>query len=200
MQKLLVASTNQKKLKELQELLTDLPIELLSLQDFPNISEVEEDGLNFKENAEKKALGYAKQTSCLTLGEDSGLVVDALNGAPGILSARFSGKGDLENCQKVLNLMKGISREKRTAQFRSACALATPEKIIGVVEDEVSGFIAEEMIGSGGFGYDPLFFYPDFGTTFASVSAERKHSVSHRGKALQKIIEVLRNYLQTLAI
>ena len=196
--KLLVATSNPSKFKELRELLAHLPITLLSLSDFPNAVEVKEDGATFRENAEKKALGYARQTNCMTLAEDSGLAVDYLNGEPGVHSARFSGpeKNDLENCRKILKLMEGVSRQGRSAAFHCACALATPEKVISVVEESVSGQITEKMWGKGGFGYDPLFFYPDFGTTFANVTAARKHSVSHRGKALRRMKEVLKEYLQ----
>ncbi len=196
--KLLVATTNQKKLKELKELLADLPVKLLSLDDFPNAVEVEEDGATFRENAEKKALGYAQQANCMTLAEDSGLTVEYLDGEPGVRSARFSGpeKNDLENCRKILKSMEGVSRQGRGAAFHCVCALAVPEKVISVVHESVSGQITEKMWGKGGFGYDPLFFYPDFGTTFANVTAARKHLVSHRGKALRKMKEVLKEYLQ----
>ena len=195
---LLVASANPKKLIELKTILSDLPFRLLSLEDFSEVREVEEDGLSFKENAAKKALGYAQQTGLLTVADDSGLWVDYLNGAPGVYSARFAGpeKDDLKNCDKVLELLKGVSREKRTASFRCAAALAKPSQLIAVIEESVSGFISDSMRGEGGFGYDPLFFYPEFGTTFAEVSSEKKHSVSHRGKALQKMKEVLREYLK----
>ena len=196
--RLLVATNNPKKLKELQELLKDLPVTLLSLNDFPNVSEVEEDGNSFRENAEKKALGFAKQTRCLTLADDSGLSVDYLKGEPGIYSARFSGfgKDDLKNCEKILNLLKGVPPSDRSAKFKCAIALATPDKIVSVVEDSVSGFITDKMIGSGGFGYDPLFFFPEFGTTFAEVPSDKKHAVSHRGKALRQMKKVLREYFK----
>jgi len=195
--RLLVASGNPKKLKELEELLSDIPIKLLSLKSFPNVIEVEEDGKTFRENAEKKALGFAKQTGCLTLAEDSGLSVDYLKGAPGIYSARFAGseKTDVKNCEKVLTSLAGVPTEKRGASFRCACALATPDKIVHVIEESVSGIIAEKMVGENGFGYDPLFFYPKFGKTFAEVPPSEKHSVSHRGKALRKMREFLRGYL-----
>jgi len=195
--RLLVASGNAKKLKELQELLKDLPIKLVSLKDFPNAADVEEDGNSFRENAEKKALGFAKQTGCLTLADDSGLSVDYLKGDPGIYSARFAGaeKDDLKNCQKVLQLLKGVSPENRMAAFKCVVALATPQKVVSTVEESVSGFITDQMTGGGGFGYDPLFFYPEFGKTFAEVPSDQKHSVSHRGKALKRMKEVLREYL-----
>ena len=198
MKKLVVGSYNPKKLKELKDLLFDLPVELLSLNNFKNIVEVEEDGSTFWENAAKKALGYAQQTKTLALADDSGLTVDYLEGAPGIWSARFAGaqKDDLKNCEKLLDLLKGIPKEKRTAQFRCAVALARPDKIVSVFEESVSGLIAESLLGKNGFGYDPLFFYPDFGTTFANVPPEQKHFVSHRGKALGKMKEVLQEYLK----
>lgn len=197
--RLVIASYNQKKLKELKELLRDMSIELLSLGNFPNVKEVDEDGATFRENAEKKALGYANQTGCLTLAEDSGLSVDYLNGEPGVYSARFSGpaKDDLENCQKVLQLMENVPDNKRGASFQSAASLAIPGKILYTVQEKVEGRIANEMRGDGGFGYDPLFFYPKFGKTLAEVSAEMKHSVSHRGKALQKIKIFLTDYLKS---
>ena len=190
---LLVASTNSKKLKELQGLLEGLLIQFLSLKDFPGIQDVEEDGKTFKENAEKKALGFARQTGCLTLADDSGLTVDYLKGAPGVYSARFAGpkKDDLKNCQKVLALLKGVPAEKRTAAFRCAVALATPTRVLSVVEESVCGRIADKMHGTGGFGYDPLFYYPEFDKTFAEVSPAKKHSVSHRGKALQRVKGIL---------
>ncbi len=194
--RLLVATNNPKKLKELQKLLKDLPVKLLSLNDFRNILEVEENRNSFRENAEKKALGFAKQTGCLTLADDSGLSVDYLKGEPGIYSARFAGpeRDDLKNCEKVLNLLKGVPPEDRSAKFKCAIALATPDKIISVVEESVSGFITDKMTGAGGFGYDPLFFYPEFGKTFAEVPSDKKHTVSHRGKALRQMKEVLRKY------
>ncbi len=194
---LLVASGNAKKLKELQELLGDLDLKLISLSNFPEVVEVAEDGNSFKENAEKKALGFARQTKCLTIADDSGITVDHLKGAPGIYSARFADteKNDLRNCEKLLYLMKDVPYQNRQAQFRCAVALATPFKVVSVVEESVSGYLTEQMKGEGGFGYDPLFFYPEFGKTFAEVSPDLKHSVSHRGKALLKMKEVLRGYL-----
>ncbi len=186
---LLIATRNPKKRDEMAALLKGLPIQVLTLADFKNVTEIEEDGKTFRENAEKKALGYAKQTGCLTLAEDSGLCVDYLKGEPGVYSARFSGseKNDLKNCEKVLKLLKGVPEEKRTASFKCTAALALPGKILEVVEEEVEGRIAYRMHGTGGFGYDPLFFYPGFGKTFGEVSPEMKHRVSHRGKALRKI-------------
>ena len=198
--KLVVATYNVKKRAEILELLADMPIEVLSLDDFPGTKEVEEDGATFGENAEKKALGYAKQIGCLTLGEDSGLAVDCLNGEPGIYSARYAGeaKDDLANCKKVLERMKGVPEAKRAAAFVSAVSLATPERVIATVEGKVEGRIANEMRGTNGFGYDPLFFYPEFGTTFGQVDTKKKHSVSHRGKALQQIKPEIKKILSNI--
>lgn len=193
---MVVASFNPKKLKELAELLADLSVKLYSLADFPKVHEVEEDGMTFRDNAVKKALGYARQTGKLTLAEDSGLVIDYLKGAPGVYSARFAGnqKNDLANCEKVLKLMEGVPRSKRTASFVCAVALAISGKALTFIEERVAGTVELSMRGSGGFGYDPLFFYPEFGKTFAEVSPGEKHSVSHRGKALRKIKEFLQGY------
>jgi XTP/dITP diphosphohydrolase len=194
----LVATTNAKKLKELQELLSDLPVRCLGLRDFPGIEDVEETGRTFEENARIKALGYAGQTGVLTLGEDSGICCDALKGEPGVFSARFGGesKNDDANNRKLLELMRHVPEEKRTAYYESAIALAEPSKLIGAVRGQVQGLITREFRGSGGFGYDPLFFYPPYQKTFGEVSIAMKHRVSHRGQALEKFRELLQNYLK----
>lgn len=196
--RLLLATSNVKKLKELQELLADLPVECLSLRDFPDVEEVEETGRTFEENAKIKALGYAGQTGVLTLGEDSGICCDALQGEPGVFSARFCGesKNDDANNKKLLELMVSVPEENRTAHYESAIALAEPVELIGVVRGQVHGLITRELRGSGGFGYDPLFFYPPYQKTFGEVSIEMKHRVSHRGQALGKFRELLRDHLK----
>lgn len=194
---LLVATTNPKKLIELETLLADLPLKLHSLRDFPNIREVPEDDVTFQENASKKALGYATQTGLLTLAEDSGLCCDALEGAPGVYSARFagSGKGDRENNLKLLRLLEKVPDNCRGAHFKSAVALAEPDRLVGVVEGEVHGIISHEIRGTRGFGYDPVFIYPPFGETFGEVDAERKNKVSHRSQALSKAKILLTGHL-----
>ena len=194
--KLLIASTNAKKLKELRDLLADLSFEVVGLADFLNIREVPEDGATFEENAVAKASGYAQQTGLLTLAEDSGLCCDALDGAPGIYSARLSGleKDDAANNLKVLRLMEKMPDNCRGAHFKSAVAIADPNQVFGVAAGEVHGFIYKQLSGSQGFGYDALFYYPPFGKTFGEVPAEMKYQVSHRFKALQKariILETL---------
>jgi XTP/dITP diphosphohydrolase len=196
--KLLLATTNAKKLKELQELLVGLPVECLGLSDFPDTEGVEETGRTFEENAKLKALGYAGQTGVLTLGEDSGICCDALNGEPGVFSARFCGEfhSDEANNAKLLERMNDVPDEKRTAYYESAIALAEPAKLIGVVKGQVHGQITRELMGAGGFGYDPLFFYPPYQKTFGEVPIAMKHRVSHRGQALKKFRELLQNYLK----
>lgn len=196
--KLLLATTNAKKLKEIEDILADLPVRCLSLRNFPDVKSVEETGKTFEENARIKASGYAEQTGVLTLGEDSGICCDALDGAPGVFSARFCGEfhSDEANNTKLLEMMHDVSDEKRTAHYESAIALAEPEKLIGVVKGQVHGLITRELLGTGGFGYDPLFFYPPYKKTFGEVSAEMKHRVSHRGQALAKFRELLQDYLK----
>jgi non-canonical purine NTP pyrophosphatase (RdgB/HAM1 family) len=195
--RLLVATGNQKKLGELRELLRDFPIQLLSLKDFPGIQEVEETGLTFEENARIKALGYASASGCLTLGEDSGISCDALDGRPGVFSARFSGheKDDQANNRKLLETLENVPDDKRTAHYTAAIVLAEPGREIFSAIGKVHGFINREPCGRGGFGYDPIFYYPPFGKTFAEVPIERKHEVSHRSKALRKTRMFLEQYV-----
>lgn len=196
--KLLLATTNKKKIEEFRHLFRDLPLEILDLKLFPDIQEVEETGKTFEENAGLKALGYAAQTGCLTLAEDSGLSIDALEGAPGIYSARFSGVhgSDSENNLKVLRLMEKMPDNCRDAHYTSAIALAEAGRLIATVSGEVHGSIARSLRGNQGFGYDPLFFYLPFQKTFAEVSPEMKHQVSHRAKAFEKIKNALTTHLR----
>ena len=196
--KLLLATTNAKKLKELQEILADLPVCCLSLRDFPEVTTVEETGRTFEENAKIKALSYAEQTGVLTLGEDSGICCEALQGAPGVFSARFCGEfhSDEANNAKLLEMMHDVPDAQRTAYYESAIALAEPTKLIGVVKGQVHGLITRELIGAGGFGYDPLFFYPPYQKTFGEVPSALKHRVSHRGQALAKLRKLLSAYLE----
>lgn len=199
---LLAATTNAKKLKELESLLGGLPLKLLSLKDLPPLKEVPENGKTFEENAAAKALGYANQSGKLTLAEDSGLCCDALEGAPGIYSARFAGlgKSDEENNLKLLRLLDKVPDHCRGAHFRSAVAVAEPGKVIGVVTGEVHGSIARERRGNQGFGYDPVFYYAAFGKCFGEIPAEMKNQVSHRAKALQKAKALLESYLASRGI
>lgn len=196
---LLVATTNRKKLDELNALLAAVPVKLLCLKDLESFEEVPESGGSFTENAVLKAYGYARQSGLLTLAEDSGLCCEALEGAPGVYSARFSGdaKDDDENNRKLLSMMEPIPDADRRARFVSAVAVAEPGRLVGVVEGFVEGFIARSRSGSHGFGYDPVFYYPPYKKTFGEVSAEMKHKVSHRFLALSKARELLREHLNS---
>ena len=201
--RILVASSNPGKIAELRAMLGD-DVEWVGLVDFPNIHEIEEDGQTFAENARKKAVGYAKATRLWTIADDSGLVVDALRGAPGVKSARFSGeKGknrrllDHNNMVKVLKLLEGISAERRTARFVCCLCLASPEKILIETKGRLEGFIAEKEMGESGFGYDPIFFVPQLGKTVAQLSREEKNAISHRGGATRKLKPLLEQLLRT---
>ena len=200
--KILVASTNPGKLKELREMLGG-DIEWVSLSDFPNITEIEEDGSTFAENARKKALGYAKATGLWTLADDSGLVIDALGGHPGVKSARFSGAKDKnrglldhKNMAKVLKLLKDVPKEKRTARFMCHLCLASAEKVLIETEGKLEGVIATEQAGENGFGYDPIFFVPELNKTVAQMSSEEKNAISHRGNAIRKLKPKLEELLR----
>ncbi|HBG78169.1 MAG TPA: non-canonical purine NTP pyrophosphatase [Phycisphaerales bacterium] len=197
MMKILIATTNPGKMKELSAML-DADVEWLSLADFPNINEVEEDGKTFAENARKKALGYAKQTGLWTIADDSGLMVDALDGAPGVNSARFSGAKeknremlDHKNMAKLLDLLKDVPDKKRTARFVCSICLATPEKVLIETQGLLEGVIGRVQKGSNGFGYDPLFVVPASSKTVAQLSNEEKNQISHRANAIRNFNNLL---------
>ena len=201
--KILVATTNPGKIAELRAML-DLDIEWLGLSDFGDIDEIEEDGATFAENACKKALGYAKAAGLWTIADDSGLVVDALGGAPGVKSARFSGEKDNDrtlldhkNMAKVLKLLEDVSKERRTARFVCHLCLASPERILIETDGTLEGLIAESQIGKNGFGYDPIFFVPHLNKTVAQLTRDEKNAISHRGNAIRKLKPLLDELLKT---
>jgi XTP/dITP diphosphohydrolase len=196
MKKILVASTNRGKLAELKAMIgsANIDVEWLGLNDFPNVPEVAEDGETFAENARKKALGYAKATGLWAIADDSGLVIDALNGAPGVKSARFSGEKEIDrslldhkNMEKVLQLLEGTPKTKRTCRFVCNLCLASAQEILLETQGFLEGYITEEKIGENGFGYDPIFFVPKLNKTVAQLSAEEKNAISHRGNAIRKL-------------
>ena len=194
MTKLLVATTNPGKFAEVQTYLRQLPLEIISLQSFDNYPVVEEDGATFEENALKKARTLAETTGLLTLADDSGLEVDALNGAPGIYSARYAGEpgNDAKNNHKLLDELRGVPEKQRTARFVCALALCEPrDKKTWTLRESCEGRITFQLKGVNGFGYDPLFFYLPLGRTFGEFDRETKAAVSHRGKALKKLAELL---------
>jgi len=202
--KILVASTNAGKLAELRAML-DADVEWVGLSDVAPIEEIEEDGTTFAENARKKALGYAEATGLWTIADDSGLVVDALGGEPGVRSARFSGCKDKDrtlldhrNMTKVLELLEGVPKDKRTARFVCCLCLARAGGILIETEGRLEGLICEEEIGSNGFGYDPIFFVPDSNKTVAQLTREEKNTISHRGNALRKLKPLLKELLETI--
>jgi XTP/dITP diphosphohydrolase len=196
--KLLVATHNQGKVVEFAEMLADLAIEWLSLDEVGVEKDVDETGSTFHENAVLKAQAYARITGLLTLADDSGLQVDALNGDPGIYTARYGGAGlDHEGrYQLLLQNMQAVPWPQRTARFRSVIALAAPDgRLLGAEDGVCEGMIALEPAGDGGFGYDPVFFLPDREITMAQVGSAVKHTISHRGRAMQAIEPLLRRVL-----
>ncbi len=199
---IVLASRNAKKIRELETLLSDLsskskePIRILSLDQIGFTEEVEETGATFEENACIKAEATAK-LGYVTVADDSGLTVDALNGAPGVYSARYSGGGDAENNKKLLCELENVADEDRTARFVTSvvCMFGTTgEKI--VCHGQCEGMILREKRGENGFGYDPLFYYPPYGKTFAEMDADEKNAISHRGKAMRQFGEELARWLE----
>lgn len=199
MKKLVIASNNEGKIKEIKKVLANLPIEVLSLKDMGLDIDVEEDGLTFEDNAKKKSVEIYKElikkgeNNFIVMSDDSGLEVDYLNGEPGIYSARYSGEhgNDDKNNEKLLENLEGVPKEKRGAQFVCQLSLFTDKGEYYTVRGEVRGFIIESIQGKGGFGYDPLFFYEPFNKTFGELEAEEKNKISHRGIALIKLKDTL---------
>lgn len=195
MRKLLIGSTNKGKIKEVRALLEGFPFQIVGLEDYPQLMNIKEDGDSFKENALKKARVSARETGLLTLADDSGLVVDYLDGSPGIYSARFAGEDatDDENNRKLLNELDGVKKDKRTARFKCVMALVDPASTNEeVVEGSCEGIIAVQPRGENGFGYDPLFYLSEYDKTMAQLPASEKNRISHRAKALTKIKNVIR--------
>ena len=188
---LVIATTNQNKLREFKEILKDLDIEVRSLADFGPIPPVIEDGATFDDNAYKKALHTAKVLGLPAIADDSGLVVEALDGAPGVYSARYSGENasDDDNVTKLLKELKGV--DNRKAYFQCVLSIAVPSGPALTYEGRCDGVIIDERRGDNGFGYDPVFYFEEFDKTFAELSMDEKNTVSHRGKALAQVKEEL---------
>ena len=199
MKKLILASNNKKKIKELKETLSDIPVEVRSLSDENIDIDVIEDGVTFEENAKKKAEEIYKflkdkgEKGFLVLSDDSGLEVDYLNGEPGVYSARYAGEhgNDSANNKKLLENLRGVSKENRGAKFVCQLAMFDEEGNYYTVRGDVKGYILEELTGEGGFGYDPLFFYEPFNKTFGELTPDEKNEISHRGVALKELKEVI---------
>jgi XTP/dITP diphosphohydrolase len=197
-ERLLLATTNIGKTREMQACLRDLDLEILSLESLGNIEPFPERGRTFSENARGKSLFYSRHWDGLTLGEDSGLEIDHLAGAPGVLSARFSGPDatDETNLRKVLRLLEGVPAEERTARFVSCMALSRDERVIFEIQEFAVGRVLDHKRGRSGFGYDPIFYYPPLRRTFAELEPAEKNRVSHRGQALCR----LRDYLLSVSV
>ncbi len=202
--KILIATTNIGKIAELKAML-DLDAEWLDLSYYPEIEEIKEDGETFIENACKKAIGYARITGQWTIADDSGLQVDALGGEPGVKSSRYSGEKtinddgtliDHRNIAKVLKLLEGVPKEKRTARFFCSLCLASPEQVLIETEGILEGLITNKEIGKKGFGYDPIFFVPHLKKTVAQLTSEEKNAISHRGNAIRKLKPLLEKLLK----
>ncbi len=195
--KLLVATHNPGKLAEYRQLLADLPLELVSLDDIGITHDVPETGHTFAENAAIKARAYAAAAGLWTWADDSGLEVDALDGRPGVYSARYGGEGlsDAERVQVLLQELAGLDAPVRTARFRCVVALALPDGSLHSVEDAVEGLIVDQPRGDNGFGYDPILYLPEFDATMAEIPPETKNRISHRGKAAQAAKRVIARLL-----
>ncbi len=194
---LVIATRNEKKEKEIKKLLKDSGPSITSLKNYPQLSEIKEDGKTFRDNAVKKAELTATFTDKWTLADDSGLEVDVLDGRPGVYSARFAGEqqDDQANIRKLLRLMKNVPREKRQARFKCFVAISRPGgEVIKVVSGVCEGLISFEQRGKFGFGYDPVFIIPAYNKTFAELGPAIKDRISHRSKALKQA----RMFIKTL--
>lgn len=195
-QRLLVASTNRGKIAEIGRLLAEYPVEVVGLDAYPEARELPEPYETFAANAESKALAAAEYAGCLALADDSGLEVAALDGRPGVLSARYA-DSDPERIAKLLAEMAGLSGEQRRARFVCAIALAQPGKRLGLWQETCEGLIAETPQGEQGFGFDPVFTFGN--RTFAELSSEEKNAVSHRGKAMRAFLSGFAELLAPLS-
>ncbi len=195
---LVLATRNSGKIQEISALLGDLPLDMESLVDFPNIGDLSEEGNTYAANAVSKALAVARAIGQAALADDSGLEVDALEGAPGVHSSRWLGEKatDADRNAAVLARLRDVPPERRTARFRAVVAVAMPDATVRTFEGAVEGRIADRPAGGHGFGYDPIFFLPEHGKTMAELGPEVKDRISHRARALQ----LARAYLATLAM
>ena len=206
MRTIVLSTHNSGKLREIKQVLGDRPVNIVGLDEFPDLAVPAEDGATFAENARSKASYYAKATGHWCLADDSGLEVDALDGAPGVLSARYAADRcdpdadrntiDSANNAKLLRALKAAPDEKRTARFVCHLALADPQRVIIETFDTLEGRIARAPAGENGFGYDPLFFVPELGCTTAQLTPQRKNEISHRGKAVRHFASLLGSFLE----
>lgn len=197
MTKIIFASKNKGKIKEANEILKDFPYEVISMSEAGVDIDVVEDGETFEENAMKKAAEIMRITGSVAMADDSGICVEALGGKPGVYSARFAGEDstDQQRNEKLLEMMKEVPTGQRDAKFVCVIAVAFPNGKHFTVRGECSGEIAAEPKGENGFGYDPIFYVPEFKMTTAQMNPEQKHQISHRGRAMQKMKQELKKYL-----
>jgi len=196
---IVIGTQNKNKKEEIRKILNGMPLRLLDLEDFDDVPDIVEDGITFEENATKKALQLARFCKTCVMADDSGLEVDALDKRPGVLSSRYCGEnaGYEEKCLKLFEELKGVPFDKRTARFRCAIALAEPEKLHFVVEASCEGFISTEPSGNNGFGYDPIFYIPEYKQTMAELESDVKNRISHRALALELFKERLKGFVMS---
>lgn len=197
LKRVVLASKNRGKIAEIAAVLSDLPVDIVGVDDYPGLPEVEEDGADFRENALKKARVVAEYTGEMALADDSGLIVESLRGAPGVYSARYAGlhASDEENIEKLLKDLNGVPDEKRAAAFQCVLVLYEPDGRYEVFEGRWNGRIATAPHGRGGFGYDPVFLLLERGVTVAELTPGEKNRLSHRGQALEKLKAYVRRQI-----
>ena len=196
MTKIIFATGNKDKMREIREIMQDCDVEIISMKEAGIDPEINEDGATFEENAIIKAKAVAEFTDAIVLADDSGLEIDYLNKEPGVLSARYMGEDTSYNIknQSLIDRLEGVEKEQRTARFVCAIAAVLPNKEVLVTRQTMEGYIGWEQEGENGFGYDPIFFLDEFGCSSATLSPEQKNSISHRGKALRAMKEELKKY------
>lgn len=195
LERIIFATGNAGKMREIKEIMGDMGVEILSMKEAGITSDIVEDGTTFVENAIIKATEIAKQTNDIVLADDSGLEIDYLNKEPGVYSARYLGEDtsyEIKN-QALLDRLKGVPKEKRTARFVCAIAAALPDGKVLTTQATIEGYIGEAPAGKNGFGYDPIFYVDEYGCSTAELSEEQKNEISHRGKALREMKKLLLN-------
>ncbi|MBC1473224.1 XTP/dITP diphosphatase [Listeria grandensis] len=200
MKKLVIATNNVGKAQEFEKLFGAHGIEILTLADFPEIGEIEETGTTFAENAALKAETVANQIGQVVIGDDSGLIVDALDGAPGVYSARYAGNqhNDADNNEKLMKELRDVPKSARQARFHCTLAIAFPDEATQFFTGECEGEILALPQGKNGFGYDPLFYLPEFDKSMAEITPDQKNKISHRGKALEKVAKNIDQLLEKI--
>ncbi|KUK56330.1 MAG: Non-canonical purine NTP pyrophosphatase [Atribacteria bacterium 34_128] len=191
MLEILIATNNLGKVKEIKDILDSPEIKIITMKDFPHLPKIEEDGKTYQENAFKKAREISEYTGKICLADDSGLEIDYLKGKPGIYSSRW-GNSDEERINKVLNLLENIPINKRNAKFVCVVVLVFPDGKIYTVKEECKGSITFSPKGEYGFGYDPIFLVPGYNKTFAELGDKIKNKISHRGKAMRRMVEIIK--------